>query len=430
MSRNTATLYLALQSSLSMLNLIIFILVVGLFEFYVYRSLLPHFHKRKRIFQWTYLASVVLFISTVATMMVVFSKGYSNSALTTNLMMGTTFSFFVAKIILAAIFLVYDVYRLIKAGVQKAAQPKRKVSLESRRKFITNMGLTIAAIPFSGLLYGTFKGKYDYTVHRTTLWFPDLPDQFDGFTLAQVSDIHSGSFDSVSAVERGVQMIQDQNPDLILFTGDLVNNYAKEVEPYMHLFQRLEAPHGKFSVMGNHDYGTYVEWDSEEAWQKNIADLEGNHEKMGFKLLNNRNVTLEKNGQAIRLLGVENWGNPPFPQKGDLDLALQGTNANEFSILMSHDPDHWQERVLPHNRKIHLTLSGHTHGSQMGIEIPGFRWSPVQYRYDRWAGLYEEQNQYLYVNRGFGFLGYPGRAGIWPEITVIELRKGDQPNVA
>lgn len=220
-----------------------------------------------------------------------------------------------------------------------------------------------------------------------------------------------------------MNILQNQNPDMVLFTGDLVNNHAGEIEPYLSTLKNIKAPFGKFSVMGNHDYGEYIRWDSQQDKINNVKKIRSHHHAMGFDLLENSNRLIEKDGDSIRLLGVENWGNPPFPQYGDLDRAIKNTKDSEFTVLMSHDPDHWEEKTLKHKKKIHLTLAGHTHGSQFGIEIPGFKWSPVQYKYKRWAGLYEKLDQYLYVNRGFGFLGYPGRVGIWPEITIIELKK-------
>jgi uncharacterized protein len=253
------------------------------------------------------------------------------------------------------------------------------------------------------------------------LAFADLPEAFHGMKLVQISDIHSGSFDDKEAVARGVAMIQAENPDLLVFTGDLVNNLASEIEPYKDLFGSLSAPLGKFAVLGNHDYGDYVQWDSPAAKAANVEAVKQHNTEMGFQMLNNDSLQLTRDGQTIRLAGVENWGKPPFPQHGDLNRALQGVAPEEFTVLLSHDPTHWDMQVRDHAKHVHLTLSGHTHGFQMGIEIPGIKWSPVQWRYKQWAGAYEEGGQYLYVNRGFGYIGFPGRVGIWPEITVIEL---------
>ena len=297
------------------------------------------------------------------------------------------------------------------------------VYFESRRKVISQVGLAIASIPFLSVLYGVTKGKYNFKIHEVTLFFKDLPVQFDGFTITQISDIHSGSFDSKEDVERGVTLINEQKSDIVLFTGDLINNVAVEFDPWVSTFKKIEAPLGKYSTVGNHDYGEYVPWPTEAAKEANFKALQEQHGKMGFKLLMNENLIFTRNEEQIALLGVENWGLPPFPQYGDLEKANEGLSKDIFKILMSHDPSHWDARVLPFRDKIHLTLSGHTHGMQFGIEIPGwFKWSPVKYKYPRWADLYQEGSQYLYVNRGFGFIGFAGRVGIWPEITKITLK--------
>ena len=238
-----------------------------------------------------------------------------------------------------------------------------------------------------------------------------------------MSDIHSGSFDNYEAVKRGVDLANEQKSDLLLFTGDLVNNEAKEIEPWIELFATLDAPYGKYSIFGNHDYGDYIEWPSFEEKHKNLETLAAHHKTIGFNLLRNQHVVLEKDGEKFFLAGVENWGKPPFPQHGDINKALQGIENKDFTVLMSHDPSHWKAQVVEHSNKVHLTLSGHTHGMQFGIEIPGFKWSPVKFKYPEWAGSYEQNGKKLYVNRGFGFLGFPGRVGIWPEITVITLKK-------
>ena len=280
----------------------------------------------------------------------------------------------------------------------------------------------VAAFPLSGLLYGMFKGKYDYRVHRQTLHFTDLPEAFDGFTITQISDIHSGSFDNKAAVQRGIDLAKAQKSDLFVFTGDLVNNAAWEIEPYLADFGQLKAPYGQFSILGNHDYGDYIQWDSEAEKAANHDKLKEHHRTLGYSLMLNENATIEKNDQKIALIGVENWGKD-FIKRGDLDEALKGVDKDAFKILLSHDPTHWEEKVRYHPTTVHLTLAGHTHGAQFGVETAGFRWSPVQYKYLNWAGLINEKNRYLYVNRGFGFLAFSGRLGIWPEITVITLKK-------
>jgi len=293
----------------------------------------------------------------------------------------------------------------------------------ARRKFISEAAILVAAVPFAGLMYAMFKGKYDYRIHRKTLYFADLPEAFDGFTITQLSDIHSGSFDDEKAMQRGIDLAKAQKSNLFVFTGDLVNNAAWEIEPYIKNFSQLKAPYGQFSILGNHDYGDYIEWASEAEKAANLDKLKEHHATLGYRLMLDENIDIEKNGQKISLIGVQNWGRG-FIQKGDLHKALKGVDKDAFKILLSHDPTHWEEQVRYNPTTIHLTLSGHTHGAQFGVETAGFRWSPVQYRYLDWAGLVNEKNRYLYVNRGFGFLAFSGRLGIWPEITVITLKKG------
>ncbi|HUB61933.1 MAG TPA: metallophosphoesterase [Puia sp.] len=294
--------------------------------------------------------------------------------------------------------------------------------MPARRQFMVDTALLVSAVPFGAFLYGMIKGKYDYRVHRETLFFEDLPEAFDGFTITQISDIHSGSFDNRAAVKRGIRLAQAQQSDLFVFTGDLVNNVAWEIEPYLEDFTQLRAPYGQFSILGNHDYGDYIKWDSIEAKDANLEKLKAHHHTLGYRLLMDEHVMLEKGGQKIALLGVQNWGRG-FIQLGDIDKALDGVDADAFKILLSHDPTHWEEKIRYHPITIQLTLAGHTHGAQFGVETDRLRWSPVQYRYLDWAGLAREKNRYLYVNRGYGFLAFSGRLGIWPEITVITLKR-------
>lgn len=297
--------------------------------------------------------------------------------------------------------------------------------LPSRRKFVSQIALGLAAIPFSSLLYGMYRGKYNFRVLNYTLHFEDLPDAFDGYKITQLSDIHSGSFDNKKKIEYAIDLVNEQASDVILFTGDMVNNKTTEMEPWRDTFKRLKAKDGKFSVLGNHDYGDYVDWPTAEAKAQNLEDLKTLQKDIGFDLLLNDSRFLEKDGQRLALIGVENWGKGGFKKAGDLQKAKEKITADDFKILMSHDPSHWEAEVVPDDFHYHLTLSGHTHGMQFGIEIPGLiKWSPVKWRYKQWAGIYEQVGQYINVNRGFGYLGYPGRVGIWPEITVIELKKG------
>lgn len=331
--------------------------------------------------------------------------------------------FFITKLVFAIVLSLGDLGRFVAGIARNLGGAKKTVPyFPERRKFISEIAVLVAAVPFTSLLYAMTGGKYNYKLHRTTLYFDDLPDAFDGFTIAQISDIHSGSFDNTDAVQRGIDLAKAQKSDLFVFTGDLVNNAAWEIEPYIDRFKELKAPFGQFSILGNHDYGDYIHWNSEEEKAANLEKLKQHHKELGFRLLLDENLELEKGGQKITLIGVQNWGRG-FVKVGDLDKALIGAPKDSFKILLSHDPTHWEEKVRHHPTHIHLTLSGHTHGAQFGVETAGMRWSPVQYRYLDWAGLLVENKKHLYVNRGFGFLAFSGRLGIWPEITVLELRK-------
>lgn len=290
-----------------------------------------------------------------------------------------------------------------------------------RSTFLSWLGLGLGGTLFGTLLFG-FGNKYNYQIKKIKLSFKNLPEAFKGMRMVHISDIHSGSFQDIRAVNKGIDLILKQQPDLIVFTGDLVNDRATEMEPYQNSFGRLTAPLGVFSTLGNHDYGDYVQWPTPQAKIDNLEALKKVHANMGWRLLMNEHVVLEKNGEKIALLGIENWGaKARFPKYGKMDLAYPGTENIPFKILLSHDPSHWDAQILPEYPGIDLMLSGHTHGMQFGLENPYFKWSPVQWMYKQWAGLYEQGAQKLYVNRGYGFIGYPGRVGILPEITVIEF---------
>jgi predicted MPP superfamily phosphohydrolase len=291
----------------------------------------------------------------------------------------------------------------------------------SRSLFLSWLGITVGGGLFATLIYG-FSNKYNYKVRRIPIRFPNLPAAFKGLRIVQISDVHSGSFTNKDGVRKGVEKIMSLKPDLIFFTGDLVNNKAEEIEPYLDVFDKLKAPLGVYSIFGNHDYGDYVPWENEVAKRQNLETLKSHHAKMGWRLLWDENVAIERGGEQIALIGVQNWsGLRNFARYGNLEKAYAGAQNYPFKILLSHDPTHWDAEVRPKFGDIDLTLSGHTHGFQFGVEIPGFRWSPVQYVYRQWAGLYREGPQAIYVNRGYGFIGYPGRVGILPEITLLEL---------
>ncbi|MBT8303505.1 MAG: metallophosphoesterase [Bacteroidia bacterium] len=337
---------------------------------------------------------------------------------------GFLLAFLVLNLVIVPILFAEDIVRLI-AGAYDKFSAKESFYMPSRRRFVSLVALGLASIPFGALLYGMHKGKYNFRVLDYTLHFDDLPDAFDGYRITQISDIHSGSFDNKEKIEYAVKLVNDQASDAIMFTGDMVNNKSSEMVPWKDLFGQLSAKDGVYSVLGNHDYGDYVRWPSEEEKAKNLDELINIQKEMGFDLLLNESRFIEKDGQRIALVGVENWGKGGFKKAGDLKKASSKIDAKDFKILMSHDPSHWETEVIQDDYHYHLTLSGHTHGMQFGIEIPGWvKWSPVKWRYKYWAGIYKEMGQYINVNRGFGYLGYPGRVGIWPEITVIELKKG------
>jgi len=316
-----------------------------------------------------------------------------------------------SELVFIAVLFLGDGYRLLSGGV--------------RSKYWVEFGMVLFFITVLLFLYGIIRGKYAYRVIRHTLFFEELPEAFDGFSITQISDVHSGSFKSPSSVQKGIDLIKAQQSDLFVFTGDLVNNKAEEIVPWISRFSQIKAPYGQFSILGNHDYGDYIKWPDETSKRKNLDDLKKHHQEMGYRLLLDEHVEIHKEGQKIILAGVENWG-LGFGERGDLDKALRNTDTQDFKVLLSHDPTHWESQVKQSPMNVHLTLSGHTHGMQFGIEAFGIKWSPVKYRYAHWAGIAVDNGRYLNINRGFGFLGFSGRVGIWPEITVITLKKTRQ----
>ena len=333
------------------------------------------------------------------------------------------FTLFCFKLILISFLFFEDILRLI-VSTYKFFFSSTESFLIDRRGFLSKIALIIASIPIPFVLHGIFKGRYNYKVYNYDLNFEDLPKEFDGYQITHISDIHSGSLNNIKSVEYAVELINEQNSDLILFTGDIVNNRADELDVWKNTLSKIEANDGKYSVLGNHDYGDYVNWKFEHEKKDNFEKLLKIQNEMGFNLLMNENINIKRNQQSISLIGVENWGKGRFKKKGDIDTACNGLNENDFKIVMSHDPSHWDEILKNHKTHFHLTLSGHTHGMQFGIEIPGWiKWSPAKWAYKHWAGLYNENKQFLNVNRGFGVLGFPGRVGIPPEISVITLKK-------
>ena len=408
-----------------MLRWIFFFLFVAIVEVYAFQAL-------KTITRTKWILVSYQIISLLAVLYIVYQftqfdrrVGQNSKTLIT---FGLLLLVFIPKLILTSVMLLEDVFRVFSGTITHFLGDNDSGSfLPERRRFVSQVALAMAAIPFSSLLYGMTKGKYNFRVIKQTLFFPDLPEDFDGFTITQISDVHSGSFDDPEKINYAIDMINDQNADMILFTGDIVNTHATEMHPWIDIFNRIQ-PHafGKFSVLGNHDYGEYIEWPSEAAKRQNFEDIKDLHRQIGFNLLLNEHTKIKKGNSELALVGVENWGKN-FKQAGDLKKASEGLTKDDFKILMSHDPSHWEYEVKHDEKHYHLTLSGHTHGLQFGIEIPGIiQWSPVQYVYKQWAGLYENVGRYIYVNRGFGFHAYPGRVGIWPEITVFELKKGEK----
>ena len=401
---------------------IISILFFLIFQWYSYQAIKTFTSNRWLLF--AYFLFVIMVVGNLLFYTVVLERSTSNEP---RLMyaIGFFISLFVFQILVTILLLGEDIFR-IPQGIYAyfSKMPDQVQFLPQRRKLISQIAIGLAAIPFASLLYGMFRGKYNFKVLSYKLEYDDLPEAFEGFKIAQISDIHSGSFDNPKKVQYGVDLVNAQDADVVFFTGDLVNNRAEEILPWIQTFKKINAKHGVYSILGNHDYGDYSPWESPEAKKKNMEDLKKAQKKMGWDLLLNESRFIEKQGQRIAILGVENWGSGGFKKAGDLNKALSNVAAEDFKILMSHDPSHWEAEVIPHPFNIHLTLSGHTHGMQFGIEIPGWiKWSPIKWRYKQWAGIYEKLNQRLNVNRGFGYLAYPGRVGIWPEVTVITLNR-------
>ncbi len=327
--------------------------------------------------------------------------------------------FLLPKLFIVFFLLIEDFGRGISFASQSFSAGENHIP--GRRKFLSILGIGSAALLSGLFLDGIVFGKYRHTVRKVKLKIAGLPNSFKGYKIIQISDVHAGSFFNPGKLQKAIDSINEQKPDLVLFTGDMVNNYANEFEPFVPLFKSIKAIDGKFSILGNHDYGDYGAWESMQEKAQNIPDLIELQKQAGFEMLRNEHRIIDKNGEKFYILGVENWGEKPFPQYGDLDKASAGVPPEAAKILMSHDPTHFDAIVKNHPSNVHLTLSGHTHGMQFGLDLKNVRWSPVQYRYKKWADLYESSGKYLYVNRGFGVIGYPGRVGIDPEITLFEL---------
>ena len=407
---------------------LLFILLVGLAEYYSFIVVRSAIRTLPGVWKTTLIIFYLLLTLLTWTGFLLFRQinwaGLPHMA--RNIYVAFTIGMIVGKIFILAVML-GDELRRIALWVWSKLNPTYATAVAgtgiTRSVFFKRLAIILGGSVLGGFIYG-ITNRYNYRIHRTQIAFDNLPAAFKGMKIVQISDIHSGSFDNHRAVQKGAELIMQENPDVIFFTGDLVNNKADEIQPYKDIFSQVKAPLGVYSTLGNHDYGDYVEWPSPEAKRKNLDWLKQTHADMGWKLMMNEHVVLERGADSIAIIGIENWGaKAHFPKYGDMKGAYEGLAEKQipFKILLSHDPSHWDAQVRPEYPEVDLTLSGHTHGMQFGIEIPGLKWSPVKYVYRNWAGLYREGRQYLYVNRGFGFLGYPGRLGILPEITVIEL---------
>jgi predicted MPP superfamily phosphohydrolase len=405
---------------------LLLIFLIDIYSFQAIKTLAQNLSPNQRrlaygLFWSTSIFAVSVILAMLFTDFSHWSKAFRNYAL------AFVFVIYVSKLVIVPFVLVDDIIRGIKWISYKISPPTANIDIDgygkiTRSQFISQAALVIAFIPFASLIYGMVYGGTDYKVRKLRLKFANLPKAFNGLKILQISDLHVGSFLSTEPLERAIKMINAQNADYVFFTGDLVNNRTDEAYPFMETLKKIKAKEGIYSILGNHDYGDYVQWDSPEEKRKNMLDFYEVHKNLGWKLLRNENIVLNKDNSTIAVAGVENWGKSMrFPKYGDLDKAYKGIAENTFTILLSHDPSHWEAKVLDHPHKADITLSGHTHGMQFGIDTKVFKWSPIQYVYPQWAGLYKRGKQNIYVNRGLGYLGYPGRAGIRPEITVIEF---------
>ena len=400
---------------------LVFIIFVGSFQWYVFQAVRTTSNLKIYSFVYWFLSSLIIINFVYQTLSLDRAVGF-------NYNFSISLGYFLALLLFDLIVIIFlfaeDIFRIINYLSSTIFGGEQTTKIAERRKFISTLAIGIATIPFASLIIGMYKGKYNFKVLNYTLEFEDLPESFDGFKITQISDLHCGSLDNEKEISYCMKLINNQKSDIIVFTGDMVNNRANELDRWKDIISTLKAKDGKFSILGNHDYGDYVRWNSSDEKTKNFNDLLKTQKEMGFNLLLNENYFIERGDDRIALIGVENWGLGSFKKAGNLKKAITSINSNDFKILLSHDPSHWESQVLPHPYNFNLTLSGHTHGFQFGIEIPGLlKWSPAKWRYKQWAGIYKEKGQVINVNRGLGFLGYPGRVGIFPEISVITLKK-------
>lgn len=402
---------------LKFIYVILLFIVLG--EVYTCHLIYKFTKKRSVVF-----AYLLLLVTIIASLFLYFKGSDQSKGQTAESMhvMALLLLFLLPKILISIPLFVEDMFRFTRWTSNKFIY--KKIITNSRSSLLTRIVLIAAGLLTLSIIYGVFVGKYNFKVREETIVFKDLPNGFDGLKVLQISDLHVGSWDNKDAIEKGIEIINQQEYDILLFTGDFVNTLATEADPWIETLQKIKTPkYGKFAVLGNHDYGEYVKWDTEAAKEANFIAIKNNIEKSGFQLLLNENVVVKNNSDSIYLLGVENWG-LNFKKAGDLKKTSENVPANAFKIVMTHDPSHWDAEIVNHQQKYQLTLSGHTHGMQFGFDIPSvLEWSPAKYIYPEWGGLYNKGHQYIYVNRGFGFHAYSGRVGIWPEITVLELKK-------
>ena len=413
---------------LRLMIFIVFSLLFLVIDYYVFQAVVtitkdmsPLWRNILRYGYWVPTA-----LSLLALLMWAVADPYKYGATLRSLMVTGLAAIYISKLFAVIVLFVDDISRGIKWVANyfsKGASVESSGNTIPRSEFLSKTALIAASIPFGAMAYGVISGAHDYRIRRVTVKLPNLPKSFDGITIGQLSDIHSGSFFNKTAVKGGVEMMLKEKPDLIFFTGDLVNNEANEVKDYVEIFNKLKAPLGVYSVTGNHDYGDYHHWDSMQTKQKNFKELVQAHKLMNYDILMNEHRFIEQGGEKIAIIGIENWGAGRFSKYGKLDQAYAGTEEAAVKLLLSHDPSHWDAQVRPYYPDIDVAFAGHTHGFQFGIEIGGIKWSPSQYVYKQWAGLYQEGTQHLYVNRGFGYLGYPGRVGMPPELTIMELKR-------
>ncbi len=408
---------------------LIFLLVLIAVDLYAYKgvntALANHSMALRRIFRFLYWVISIGLLGMIVYVAINFRDPEARRDHSFAFSMVALFLlFFLPKLVMVVFHGLDDLLHLVRWTWDKLTP--RAVDADGlgidRARFLSQLGLIISTVPFAAVLYGVTKGRRNFNLARVPVRSEKLPEAFSGLRIVQISDMHLGSYGrDLSIVRNGVDLIMAEKPDLILFTGDMVNDFAEEAEPFIAELARLQAPLGKFSILGNHDYSDYPKWDSPELKARNLEKLKRIHAEMGFRLMLDEHLPLERNGERIGLLGVQNWGHR-FQQYGDLQKTIRGTEAFPYRILMSHDPTHWEHQVQ--GTGIDLTLSGHTHGAQLGVKLGSTTYSPAQWVYKHWAGLYAEGEQQLYVNRGFGFIGFPGRVGMPPEITVLELVKG------